>query len=311
MDDPFDPWFTPQKPSFYQKWVPPLAVAAVGIWCVVLRFAHIYPPVGTYIAILAFMAVVVTIWPPEHAWSKAAWLATFFFLMGFEIHNLYRDRAQHDQQLALQRQMETDAFQTIADGLSSAITQSQQHFDATVERVEGVSQLTQKSIGTVTGGDGFCYMTFEAKSLEDGMAFPMFSNAGKYPLYQVSARITDLKKLAAAVPFGRKGIFFKEGLVAMRNIEVGELTPGRSRMMPRIVFDLRDKSDQYYTVVFDARNGTWIQSIRLTYIKDHWQLATKVMQGEDLNGKVRLSIVDPGYPSPIDKVDWLFKRSSQ
>ncbi len=64
---------------FYHRYLPPvvfLLLAAWGILSYVVVFTR--PPIGTYIAILTFLAVVVTIWPPEGKWAQACWLIAFF-----------------------------------------------------------------------------------------------------------------------------------------------------------------------------------------------------------------------------------------
>jgi hypothetical protein len=73
---------------------------ACAVWALCLYFFSTPPltPIGTYVAVLAFWAALVSIWPPEDkGWSKAAWVVLFAALMAFEVHNLYGDRTQHDR----------------------------------------------------------------------------------------------------------------------------------------------------------------------------------------------------------------------
>ncbi len=134
MDDPCDPWFSVEKQPpfayFYQNWLPRVAVVSLLAWAVVSEFLHLYPPVGTYIAIVAVGGVVITIWPPEKPWSKAVWLGIFLFLGVFEIRNLYRDRAYHDNEQAQARAQELNSFNQIAFGINQSIATGQQQFAA-------------------------------------------------------------------------------------------------------------------------------------------------------------------------------------
>ena len=144
--------------GFYQRWCPPIAFISVVAWAVWIHYFNPSLPVGTYVTFLAFLAVVVTIWPPENRWNKTAWIAVFFFLMLFEIHNLYRDRAEHDKEQAEARENERKEFQSIADGLKVAINQSELAFAATMRRLGHLGQLSSEEINEATGGDSFCYV---------------------------------------------------------------------------------------------------------------------------------------------------------
>jgi hypothetical protein len=168
MDDPFDPWL-PERQStlayIYQRWLPPIAVASLLVWAVASRLLHFYPPVGTYIAIVAVGGVVVTVWPPEKPWSKAAWLGVFVFLGFFEVQNLYRDRASHDKEQTESNQKQKEAFQGIANGITATINSGQQQFEATMERAgkvlsttQSIAALAQQNLENTTGGDSFAYI---------------------------------------------------------------------------------------------------------------------------------------------------------
>ncbi|PYJ65407.1 MAG: hypothetical protein DME76_18275 [Verrucomicrobia bacterium] len=56
------------------------------------------PPIGTYIAIAAFFAIVVTIWPPRRKSTKILWICVFLGLTGFEINTLYKTRDSQNQE---------------------------------------------------------------------------------------------------------------------------------------------------------------------------------------------------------------------
>ncbi len=82
----------------YHRYLPPLVFLLIVAWAVILRFVKYHPPIGTYIAVLAFGAVIVTLWPPEGRWSKVCWLLVFAGFLIFEVRNLYDDRNEHDAQ---------------------------------------------------------------------------------------------------------------------------------------------------------------------------------------------------------------------
>ena len=194
MDHPIDPWFAPEPrtawtliKAFYQRWLPPLVFGGAFAW---LLFVHFFkpshPPIGSYIGTLAFLVAVVTIWPPENNWSKAAWLMAFFALTGLEISTLYQDRAENQEQQMQARKKEGDAFKLIADGLSSAITQSQNQFSATVSRVDRVSGLAEENLRNMTGGDSWGWVSilrYGGPGSSENIVGLTIQNEGKrYPL---------------------------------------------------------------------------------------------------------------------------------
>jgi uncharacterized membrane protein YhaH (DUF805 family) len=77
------------------NWLPVLVLGAIPTWIWTLRASHIaHPPVGFYIGVLAFVAGVVTIWPPDHPWVKAGWFLVFGAFLVLEITTLYQQRAE-------------------------------------------------------------------------------------------------------------------------------------------------------------------------------------------------------------------------
>jgi hypothetical protein len=99
-----------------------------------------------YIACLAGLAVVVTIWPPESNWSKAAWLSVFLACTGLEIATLYQERAENQDQQARTRQQQLNSFSNIATGINTAINNSQQQFAATMEGFQKTLEATNQTI---------------------------------------------------------------------------------------------------------------------------------------------------------------------
>lgn len=131
-------------------------VVGILLWLACVFFLHPpRPPVGTYIACLAALAVVVTIWPPESNWSKAGWLLIFFACTGLEIATLYQERTENQKQQADVRSSERSAFQSIVDGLKTSISNNQLAFSQTMKRMERLDALSRENVDEVTGGNGF------------------------------------------------------------------------------------------------------------------------------------------------------------
>jgi hypothetical protein len=73
------------------------------------------------------------------------------------------------------------------------------------QKNDQIIALQQQSAGAITGGDSFAEMVLEVRDVTTGaVAMPVFAHHGKFPLYDVTARIADLgeyRKLTAAKNF--------------------------------------------------------------------------------------------------------------
>src|SRR5579872_5536238 len=101
-----------------------------------------HPPIGTWIALLGFLAAFAALTrdPKEiKRWEKAAWIFVMFFLLVLEIKTLYQDRNEHDEAEQESRHRSEENFNNIAhgiqntiDGLNTSIAEGRQHFDKTM-----------------------------------------------------------------------------------------------------------------------------------------------------------------------------------
>jgi hypothetical protein len=99
------------------------------------RWWQWHPPVGVFIAILAVVGVVVPWFKGEHAsrTERAMWSVGMFLCMGFEIRSIYLAQAQHDKEQEMARSEQLKSFTRIADGINTAIANSRDQFDTTME----------------------------------------------------------------------------------------------------------------------------------------------------------------------------------
>ena len=121
-----------------------LACGVVGCSQYWLSDAH--PPVGTYVAILGAVAAVMALREKPGKWEKASWLFIMFSFAVLEIFNLYRDRAEHDKQQAETRNEELKSFKKIAEGVDSAIKESQRQFAITTSGISSALREEQKTL---------------------------------------------------------------------------------------------------------------------------------------------------------------------
>ncbi len=98
-----------------------------------------HPPVGAFIAVLAVLGVLVPLyreWGKIGPREKAVWTAMMFMLLLLELRTLYLDRDEHDREQAFARCEELRSFTQIATTLGSAISSNQEHFNATMSKLE-------------------------------------------------------------------------------------------------------------------------------------------------------------------------------
>jgi hypothetical protein len=261
MDDPCDPWFVPEPHTLrttikdvYQRWLPPLMLITAVVWLGCVYFLKpARPPVGSYVACLGCLAVVVTIWPPELNWSKAAWLVVFFCLTGLEICTLYQERSENQEQQASARREEARAFNTIATGLSTSITNNQKAFEATLRRMEYLSQLSKENISEVTGGSSFPYITImTAENNEVSLAGAVH---GGYRVHNVTYSLTIGRP--PYVPTDEQtNEIIKNG---PSGTLVGDLSPAHIQPLRVVVHPLTDGG--YYNINLSASNGDWNEKL--------------------------------------------------
>lgn len=168
-----------------------------------------------------------------------------------------------------------------------------------------IADLSVSGINTTTGGDSFCYMRFSGDTHD---MRPAFYQQGKYPLYDLNARIVDIKM--AEVPAGIVGQalvdFIKKAEV---RIHLGDMGAGSSSWIDNPLPFGRGHSA--FNIFFDAKNGFWHESLRYRDVGTHGAMALIVWR-EALGGKrfgpkepVIFRKVDKDFPlSKSGEVEW-------
>ncbi len=259
-----------------------------------------HPPVGVFIAILAVLGVLVPfIREKVGRREKAIWSLVLVLLLGFELKSIYQDRNEHDKQQADARQSQLEGFRQIGDGIKTAIQNSQNQFDATMQRSELIFKGVRTSIDTITGGDSFVYLTFGRQP--DGRIVISANHAGKFPLHNVEVRITNLKEMDKIIAEAKRtGAQLYLPLASDINVKIGDISAHVGRAIWWLRFDNSDRQD--YNVFFYGQNGLWSQLIRMRLQDNQWITATKVL-GSD-GRKVLYEKIDPKFPRKAGRVQW-------
>lgn len=185
----------------------------------------------------------------------------------------------------------------------------QSNFNAEIRnKNDEIAQLQRENVNAITGGDSFAWVAFQifgadgsavnAHAMRDDLVLvPTFINQGRYPLYDVAVRFSELAR----------GKTFDIG-GALRSYPVGNMTPGLATttgiQLPHHGKDLE------FNIFFTARNGMWIQILRMPWVGDGWAMATKVMRGtQELHRDVSANFprrqdgsIDWGEPGAQDAV---------
>jgi hypothetical protein len=156
----------------------------------------------------------------------------------------------------------------------------QSNFNSDIrQKNEEIARLQRENTSAITGGDSFCWMAFQMLTIdgnmpnaysmpEDLLLAPFFAHVGKYPLYDVTARIVDTDLLPTNIQ------------AAQSNGIVGNMTPGFG--MTSTTRIRHHGKDFNFNVFYVARNGSWIQHLRMRWVGDGWATASKVLRGKEV-----------------------------
>jgi hypothetical protein len=157
-----------------------------------------------------------------------------------------------------------------------------------------ITDLGRRGINTATGGDSFCYMVFTSSI--PGELLPVFLHRGRYPLYDVTARIIDHRLLSTRPPLtGRESV---RNLMAGSEVvlRVGNMTTGSAWFGPSLAPPF-DEDDEKFSINFDARNGFWHEELRYHGPKGHRSSAIRVWRGLSTGKEsVVFEMVDREFP---------------
>jgi hypothetical protein len=178
----------------------------------------------------------------------------------------------------------------------------QSHFNIRLaQKNQEIAELQLESANMITGGNSFAYMGVMIPEPRSAATIvPVFAHKGKYPLYDVEARIVDLDEF-------RRLTELKDFLAASRalqgtSVKVGNLTPGFAAT-PGVVLPHLSNSDISYNIFYIARNGSWIQTLRMRWNENGWITADRVVGGPERKELYR--DIKPNYPlNAAGEVDW-------
>lgn len=150
-------------------------------------------------------------------------------------------------------------------------TQLQQQL---IEQNKTVERLARIGISTATGGDSYAYV-----SVEVNLGLLVLTHQGRYPLSDISIRITDLERADISDIWG------KTKTVPM-------LAPGSSATIGSV----GDRTSFRSNIFYFSRNGSWSQALRARKVEGRWVSAYRVNRHTaDGKGEVLLKSGDQHF----------------
>ena len=185
----------------------------------------------------------------------------------------------------------------VISGIGAFLASQQQTSSALnlLNKSEEIARLNQELANSVIGGDSFCYLNVANIDSVKNIGIFVVVHRGKDPLYDLNAMIVDLEK--------KNQIKGKPSLATVRqtstDIPLGTLIPSSVRMLDQIT--LGNGDTRRFSITFSARNGFFIQVLRLKKIHGKWVHATKVLR----ENKVIYEEVDDEFPRTAEgNVEW-------
>jgi hypothetical protein len=229
-----------------------------------------YPPVGTFIAVVALLTFIYSvrydgqrkIRPGRKKW----WFGIIALLVALELRSVGCDRADNTVERAKAFCEQTNKFAAIANQLTIDIDKNQRHFDQTMstegklqEKANSIGILTQRGVEDITGGRSYAY-AYPLHTFGSGGSLIVY-DAGSQPLLDVQVIVEEVFNDCPI--FEEKphcGPSFDDGM--MHRISLGSLGPRENTSIPKAIqFPTRSDGSARYNVRVFAQNGQTVEEL--------------------------------------------------
>ncbi len=270
------------------------------------------PAPGKAILALTIAAIFVTI-EGIRGWQRALWLVFIFLLAFMENRAINTDRATFAREQAEARQKEHEAFQAIATGINTSITESENQFNTTLNTEKNNLAQTlgglKETVKAATGGDGFCYaLVIPPAYAGNAAGVASVIPKGKYPLTNVNAMVTDDDMVvehlneAGKHPEHSAEEFANIMQRAQEWVHIGDLPPNFPEQFSMRAALVPAQDRRMVTIFFYANNGSWIEKFALRKVNGQWLRLIRVwrerldMKKKAMEADVIFEQIDPGFP---------------
>lgn len=212
---------------------------------------------------------------PRERWSTRTFVNVFgpsFFFISWLVSQWHRVNKQ----------------QKVEAGLSG--------IEASVKNtLQALEEKTADLVGYISGGESVCYL-MGPNPVGNLWSQLLLVHVGRHPLYEVSARITDLDEFDKI-----KGNLTAEDVQRCEiHRNFGNLVVGHAKYLQESI-DLGPGNSRRFNIFYIGRNGGFTQLLRCQRVDGTWLFATKVVR----NDRTLFERVAEEYPRKLDgSVDW-------
>lgn len=162
---------------------------------------------------------------------------------------------------------------------------SKQNFELSIQ----LSRSTETLYGNITGGDSFGELI--VTPIDHNKAELMLISHGKYPLYELSLRIVDIELIKTVKIRTMDDIYKTQPIISVGNMQVSSALP-----LGKLSSDFTH-SYKEFNIFFDARNGFFVQNIKLSKKENSWVKSTSITNL--VNNKLLFEKTDPDFPENL------------
>jgi hypothetical protein len=263
---------------------------------------------GASITVLGFMAVFMTVRADKfsHA-ERVVWVVLGFAVMVAELRSLYVERDRHDTEQRVEMARQQREFEATLHGFESLDRNSRNQYETTIHRVDGVlkttqkvSDLTERSLESITGGDSNAY--FDLMYVNDYVPVIWVQNSGKYPLRNLSIQIMDVNKLNILSESHTPQIPTMQDFDnSTQNVNIGDLGVHQTIRIPVNPAAHGDDLARYQ-ISYSALNGGGLESVVVRVGKDGKKY--KAVKTGGTNQPTEKETVDPNFPLNANGKIW-------
>jgi hypothetical protein len=279
----------------------PLSVVMLALSVSFTTYWFLYPPPpGKAVLWLGAAAVFMAVrgdMREMHGGEKVLWILVVSGLMFIELRAIDKDRSDHDReqarirsQEAAARNEEHEAFNSIADGITTSIYNNQIAFDATMLRMSNLAKMSGENLAEVTGGDSFPHVDVNRFSGPD-VSMHLLST-GKHPLYEIVVNIMDFDGIRTLADVQSHDLILPV---------IGRVNP-KSPPPPLHTYPAKRETGEThrYRIMMWARNGGFHEILYVKRDASYWIVA-KVVIANYSSGKRALVLeqIVPGFPKDI------------
>jgi hypothetical protein len=261
------------------------------------------PSPGKAVAALGVAAAVMTLLGEMKGLEKSAWILILFGFLGVELSSINIERTANEEYQKEVRAEQLRHFKEIGDGIRESITDSEQEFNATMDRSNRIFEGVRDNINAVTGGSTFCFVSAATSASEFILTI---STIGKSPLHEVfieSADVDAIKKYTA----GKPNLTFEE----FQSFRIDYpafpfLSWTSARLLTKIPIGTETKRTLQFR--FFSMNGVWSETLKLQLVNGQWATAIKVNDSNPTRsnkpGRLRYEYITDNFPKTKGKVNW-------